>query len=156
MLSNPSISWWWSVAGWTMLHYMWLGALIGMLAWSSKQALRIRYVDDSANVRYVVALFWLLLLAVAPIGLAAWVARTHPDEAVAQLFLQQPRDEVPLPTIELNASHRADELTSFETVARSLAAPDTRTLFLPSNGGSFGRSALNVGGLSDRICGYLP
>jgi len=61
---------WWHVAGWTMLHYLWLGALAGLAAGVCRAVLR----SAPANVRYVVALASLATLAVLPVGIAVWVS----------------------------------------------------------------------------------
>ncbi|MCI0331924.1 MAG: DUF1559 domain-containing protein [Planctomycetes bacterium] len=59
----------WHIAGWTMLHYLWLGALVGVVALVSRALLH----RAAPNVRYTVALGWLMLLAILPIGIAAWL-----------------------------------------------------------------------------------
>jgi beta-lactamase regulating signal transducer with metallopeptidase domain len=68
---------WWYVAGWTMLHYLWLGALVGAAAGVSGFALR----RAGANVRYAVALAWLAVLAVLPIGVGVWVGGVGSQES---------------------------------------------------------------------------
>ncbi len=52
----------WLAIGWTMLHFLWVGGLIGVGA-----AVALRALDRaSAGVRYGVALASLALLALAP------------------------------------------------------------------------------------------
>lgn len=53
----------WTGVGWTMAHYLWVGALLGLAALAS----RWRIKSARPNVRYVVALGWLMVLAVAPL-----------------------------------------------------------------------------------------
>jgi len=59
----------WVHAGWTMLHYLWAGALLGLGAWACHVGMK----SASAAARYVVALMWLGALAVAPIVIAVWI-----------------------------------------------------------------------------------
>jgi len=62
----------WEIAGWTMLHYFWVGAALGAAAMFVRRGLR----PASANVRYVAALSSLLLLAAAPVGIAFVTAQS--------------------------------------------------------------------------------
>ena len=61
----------WEIAGWTMLHYFWVGAALGAAAIFARRALR----PASANIRYAAALGSLLLLAAAPVVIAAVMAK---------------------------------------------------------------------------------
>ena len=54
----------WQIAGWTMLHYFWVGAALGVLALLVRQRLR----PAAAGVRYLFALGSLLLLSMAPLA----------------------------------------------------------------------------------------
>ena len=45
----------WQLAGWTMLHFLWIGAAAGLAA----GACRLALFRASANVRYAVAVAWL-------------------------------------------------------------------------------------------------
>ena len=49
----------WQIAGWTMLHYLWVGAVLGVAA----IVLRLFLRSAAANVRYVATLGSLLLMA---------------------------------------------------------------------------------------------
>jgi len=60
----------WQLAGWTMLHYLWFGGLVTLVA----AALRLAMRRAAANVRYAVLLVMLGLLAAGPLGIAAWLA----------------------------------------------------------------------------------
>jgi beta-lactamase regulating signal transducer with metallopeptidase domain len=60
---------WWQLAGWTMLHYLWAGALVGVVA----AVLRFAVRRASAQVRYAVALGALVALAVLPLGISLGV-----------------------------------------------------------------------------------
>ena len=56
----------WQIVGWTMLHYFWVGAALGAVAFLVRRRLR----SAAANVRYLFALGSLLLLSVAPAAIA--------------------------------------------------------------------------------------
>lgn len=96
----------WQVAGWTMVHFLWIGGLVALGAMASRIALR----RAPANVRYGAMLLWLTVLALLPVGIAAWVMRAASDRVVAGAM---PSDELrteaigvapvdALTTIELN------------------------------------------------------
>lgn len=61
----------WQVAGWTMLHFMWIGTLIGLLALAGRWLLK----SANPNVRYAFAVLSLALLASAPVGIVSYVAK---------------------------------------------------------------------------------
>ena len=60
----------WHLAGWTMLHFIWVGSLVAVLAALGRQLLRRAHPD----VRYAYALASLTLLAAAPAVIAAVLA----------------------------------------------------------------------------------
>lgn len=62
--SVPSLAW--STAGWTMLHFLWVGSLLAALAALGRRALR----QAHPSIRYGHALVSLLLLAAAPPAIA--------------------------------------------------------------------------------------
>ena len=64
----------WHIAGWTMIHFLWLGALVAAAALVCRLLLR----RASSNVRYATALLCLLLLATTPLGIAAWLIQNSP------------------------------------------------------------------------------
>jgi beta-lactamase regulating signal transducer with metallopeptidase domain/tetratricopeptide (TPR) repeat protein len=53
----------WTAAGWTMLHLVWVGAAIGLLAACSRRFLK----SAVPEARHVAAIVWLLLLAGSPV-----------------------------------------------------------------------------------------
>ncbi len=57
----------WVVAGWTMLHFLWVGGLIGLLAGAGRLALG----STRPIIRYTYALTCLAALTVAPVAIAA-------------------------------------------------------------------------------------
>jgi beta-lactamase regulating signal transducer with metallopeptidase domain/tetratricopeptide (TPR) repeat protein len=52
----------WTAAGWTMLHLVWVGLAIGVMAALARRLLR----STRPEVRYGVALAWLMVLSVSP------------------------------------------------------------------------------------------
>jgi beta-lactamase regulating signal transducer with metallopeptidase domain/ankyrin repeat protein len=60
----------WHLAGWTMLHFIWVGSLVAVLAALGRQLLRRAHPD----VRYAYAMASLTLLAAAPAIIAAKLA----------------------------------------------------------------------------------
>jgi len=72
--SSWAVSDLWLGVGWTMVHYLWVGTLWGLLAMVCRRALR----RASADTQYVVGLGWLALLAVTPLAIAAWIAAQSP------------------------------------------------------------------------------
>ena len=64
----------WQIAGWTMLHYLWIGAVLGLLAAAVRLLLRSR----GANVRYLAALACFGVLAIAPLPIAMVIGSRIP------------------------------------------------------------------------------
>jgi beta-lactamase regulating signal transducer with metallopeptidase domain len=68
----------WSIAGWTMVHFLWLGALVGVAAGACRLMLR----RANANLRYAVMVVSLAALVALPVGIAAWLVRnSEPSSA---------------------------------------------------------------------------
>src|SRR5262245_47553813 len=92
----------WSVAGWTMVHFLWLGTVVGLVAMIT----RLLAGRASANVRYATALASLSVLAVLPVAIAAWlVAYAEPvlvaapaigDGEIIELNNQQTSPDTPI------------------------------------------------------------
>ncbi len=82
----------WHVAGWTMLHYLWLGTLVGLAAGACRLVLR----RASANVRYVAAIVCLAVLAALPVAIAAWVgAKPQAMHVAENTGLTLPTEVIP-------------------------------------------------------------
>jgi beta-lactamase regulating signal transducer with metallopeptidase domain len=90
----------WQLAGWTMLHYLWIGAALGLAAFAVRRVCQ----RLPAHVRYGAALVWLVLLAAAPFGIAAYLIQASAG-----------------PVIEPMASHSSAEHLSSITLPRELA-----------------------------------
>ncbi len=89
----------WMASGWTMLHFLGAGSLIGLVALVGRIALR----RSGPDLRYGFALACLAALAVAPIPLAAraWGDLAGPIEAPPSLDRPIPnREESPTPLAE--------------------------------------------------------
>ena len=92
----------WQIAGWTMLHYLWVGGVLGVVAVTMRRLLRGR----AANLRYLAALGCFALLSVAPLPIAVVVTSSLPPP---------PRSE---PRVE--AEHGLDRMP----MALSLPGPE--------------------------------
>ena len=57
---------WWFVAGWTMLHYLWLGALVGLGGVWSPRCCGGRRPKRGMRRRR-----WLVVLALLPVGIGS-------------------------------------------------------------------------------------
>lgn len=93
----------WQIAGWTMLHYLWVGAALG----AGAMLLRLGIRSAAVNVRYLAALAGLLLMAAAPAVIAAVVAhRLPPPPTGLPLAVagQSPEEAIPAMPLDLSAS----------------------------------------------------
>jgi beta-lactamase regulating signal transducer with metallopeptidase domain len=71
----------WHLVGWTMLHFLWLGTLVGVAAGACRLCLR----RAAPNVRYVMSVAALLALALLPFAIATWLAEySRPVQAQAE------------------------------------------------------------------------
>ena len=90
----------WLLAGWTMIHFLWLGTLVAAAGF----LVRLLLHRIAPNVRYVAALACLAILAVLPIGIATWLA-THTYLPITKPHLAVTADlsaEVNTPIVELH------------------------------------------------------
>jgi beta-lactamase regulating signal transducer with metallopeptidase domain len=98
----------WHIAGWTMLHYLWIGALVGVLAVVCRLLLR----RSSANIRYAAACACLLLLVALPPAIVSWLAANSPrlnGEAIGgNLDLTESTDRYSFTTQQPGESSRID------------------------------------------------
>ncbi len=67
----------WTGAGWTMLHLVWVGAIVGVLAAISRRTLR----SAGPAVRHAAALVWLTVLAGSPAVIFVRVFQPAPLDA---------------------------------------------------------------------------
>src|SRR5690348_4860884 len=67
MAMNASL---WQLAGWTMIHSLWLGAAAALAGGFLRLAAR----RATPNTRYAISLATLALLAATPIAAAAWLS----------------------------------------------------------------------------------
>jgi beta-lactamase regulating signal transducer with metallopeptidase domain len=71
----------WLACGWTMLHFLWVGLLVGLAALAARCLVR----RAAPQVRYAVALGSFALLAVAPLGLLTWQVSVNAPPGLAAL-----------------------------------------------------------------------
>ncbi|MEX2285565.1 MAG: M56 family metallopeptidase [Planctomycetaceae bacterium] len=76
----------WSIAGWTMLHAVWVGLLIG----AASAVVRRCVQPASANVRYAIAVACFAILAASPLPIALYVYRTHSPAEFEPLTSETP------------------------------------------------------------------
>ena len=79
----------WTTAGWTMLHLLWVGAVLGLLAAISRRLLR----SAGPGTRHAAALVWLLLFAGSPVVVFLLVferASSGTDAQVASVRVNEP------------------------------------------------------------------
>ncbi|TXT33944.1 MAG: TonB domain/peptidase M56 domain-containing protein, partial [Planctomycetota bacterium] len=79
------------VLGWTLLHFVWQGAVVGVLAAMLLAALRRR----SASARYLTAVTALGLMLLLPLGTIAWIEQTPPVGDVSPIFNTISMIEIP-------------------------------------------------------------
>ncbi len=68
----------WMLAGWTMIHFLWVGGAIGTLAGAARLAMR----RATPEIRYGAALLSLGLMAVSPVAIAWRIAATNRDRPI--------------------------------------------------------------------------
>jgi len=67
----------WTAVGWTMLHVLWVGGVVGLLAAMGRWGLRLA----TPEIRYLFALTCLVALAVSPAVILAWLVKATPQPA---------------------------------------------------------------------------
>ncbi len=87
----------WSIAGWTMLHYVWTGLAFTGVAWLGRLLLQ----RASSRVRYLYAVACFTCLALAPIAVAVLVAPHIPLQPPAQQPLAAALDTSPIELLDL-------------------------------------------------------
>ena len=113
----------WQIAGWTMLHYFWVGAALGAVALLTRQRLQ----SAAASVRYLFALGSLLLLSVAPAAIAVVVMQNlAPLPHHAPLPVQSPSQPEAMPLQQIRPTVAADTPAPAATASLPAEAPGTR------------------------------
>src|SRR5688500_18083574 len=74
----------WQLAGWTMLHFLWLGTMVGLIAGVIRLLLR----RTSPNIRYITSTATLAVLASMPLAIAAWLLTADPTDFLADATRQ--------------------------------------------------------------------
>jgi beta-lactamase regulating signal transducer with metallopeptidase domain len=94
----------WQLAGWTMLHFLWVGAIVALSALACRAIVR----RASESIRYAVALGCLCVLAGSPVEIAAWLVM---HDFAHRLQFDTPTNMVaglnftPTPMVELAPLH---------------------------------------------------
>ena len=125
----------WLAAGWTMLHFLWVGGAVALVAATVRWMLR----GASAEIRYAFALASLAMLALAPFAIAWWLARAPSWARFPTEGLDQP-ERLVISSAEKNprASRSADELEDKRTqidrasASRPVMSPITAGRTAPS------------------------
>jgi len=108
----------WQIAGWTMLHYLWVGGVLGVIAVVLRRTLR----RAGANLRYLAALSSFAVLGIAPLPIAVVVTNSLPplprNEPAADRMPMLPA----LPATEMPVEH-AVTLPAFISSPTSTPVP---------------------------------
>jgi beta-lactamase regulating signal transducer with metallopeptidase domain len=139
----------WHIAGWTMVHSLWIGAIIAIVALIGRLLAR----RAAPNLRYAIALVSLLLLAATPLVIAVWLCGTSaagdspaPGSAGGSIL---PRGAAPDAESQLAASAKARQYSDRDEPMD--APPDPRqSRGLASMVGSTTLESLNA------CAAYLP
>jgi beta-lactamase regulating signal transducer with metallopeptidase domain/HEAT repeat protein len=83
----------WDALGWTMLHFLWIGALIGLTAAILRLAVRRR----TPQTRYALSLAAFVVLAIAPVCFFVWKIKQPATEATAADIARPLRFHTDLP-----------------------------------------------------------
>ncbi len=96
-LDSPTLEGLVATLGWTLLHFLWQGAVLGVLFGVSLAVA----TNASAQARYRVALFFMSLLALAPVVTFIWLS---PRDAVAAVIAA---DAIPATTAAISMAIRS-------------------------------------------------
>ncbi len=97
-LDSPTLEGLVATLGWTLLHFLWQGAVAGVLFGVSLAAAG----NASAQTRYRLALFFLLLLAATPVATFLWLSPHY--AASAPLSTEAVFESVPVLAIAIGSS----------------------------------------------------
>lgn len=143
----------WRVAGWTMVHFLWIGAAIAGAAAACRVALR----RAAPTVRYAGALVWFALLGASPVAIAVWFV-AHDEStpfAAAPIATQAETVEVAVDPIAPPpiAARPADETPAQELRARHDPQSPTSA---PSETTDHGQLTTDIKNAIEAAAGYLP
>lgn len=134
LLHEPFVVRW----GWALLHFVWQGLLLGLLAGATLQLLR----RHEARTRYAVSMLFLTACAVFPLATYLWLGPIDQStSAVARpissgdVVIRQKQDESPElalvdpATSKVSESNLATQATTFDTALAPPASETTRWRF---------------------------
>src|SRR6476469_6226083 len=119
----------WLLAGWTMIHFLWLGTLVAMAALACRWSLG----RASANVRYAVALSCLVLLVALPVGIATWLPQSpSPKQQERGAGPAAPTEDLPIDnapnSAPINLAAQGPPQTTAEPALVELHQPNAPTV----------------------------
>ncbi len=112
----------WQIAGWTMLHYLWVGGALGAIALIMRRLLTRR----AANLRYLAALGCFAVLGAAPLPIAVIVTSSLPPPPQSQPRIEAERgfDKMPMRTpLHLPAAEEPAESAATDPAIPSSPPP---------------------------------
>ena len=124
----------WQIAGWTMLHYLWVGGVLGAIALMMRRLLRWR----AANLRYLAALGCFAVLGIAPLPIAVIVTSSlppPPPRSEPRVEAEPGSDNMPMPLALPEAEEPVEAAVTAPAVPSSPApapAPQPRELLQSS------------------------
>ena len=105
----------WMLAGWTMIHFLWVGGAIGTLAAAARLAMR----RASPEIRHGAALLSLGLMAVSPAAIAWRIAATDRDRPIAVS-----EDVTPLPRVSILAESEPNSMIVTPVIPATVSIED--------------------------------
>ncbi|RIK78916.1 MAG: hypothetical protein DCC68_14250 [Planctomycetota bacterium] len=114
----------WTIAGWSLLHYLWIGAVLGVAAWLLRRAVR----PLSPQARYAAAVATFAALAVAPPCIAWRVATHRGGESAPAVAPLAAAAEQPLPLDPTAPTRLAPALPASVLPPLPPAAPPVETI----------------------------
>lgn len=100
MIHTLSTSQLWHLAGWTMIHYLWIGSLIGVAAYLLRLPIRRR----TPALRYALTLACFFAMATAPVGIATWLA-SDAQFAASYAFSSTTEEVLPHEALRINTAN---------------------------------------------------
>ncbi|QDT01449.1 M56 family metallopeptidase [Adhaeretor mobilis] len=123
----------WQIAGWTMLHFLWIGAVVALVG-AALRLLAGPLSRKRPGVRYAISLLTLVVFAVAPVGIA--IELSSRIKPLVEIEVATPETPVELQP-EFNAQRQPlvidlAKLPEQQSDTSTTAANDIRTV-LPSS-----------------------
>jgi beta-lactamase regulating signal transducer with metallopeptidase domain len=148
---------WWQVAAWTMLHFLWLGTLVGLAAVACRFAMR----HASAETRYAASLACLVVLAALPVGIAAWLVaepfhQPLPPAASPQLLPLSPAANHQLLPLPPGEGRGEGDTPQPAEITASASAPASATPAPRDDAGKASAALASAAAILEACVPYLP